>query len=186
MYIIASGDRYLLYDCLWQDSYPVIRRGLKELGISYEQICGLVVSHFHPDHGGCSEILRRHGVKMLVTAEQFSAISWLNDYFLQPKNDPTRQYLPLNTAELVPYSCAAATEFLHSQGIAAKVLPTPGHSEDSISLIVATTAMVGDLPPQETAAAFGGSVASSWQSLLDHGVKDYYHAHTGYNRLILC
>ena len=183
MYVIGSGERYILYDCLWQDSFPVIRSGLKALGISFSQIAGLLVSHFHPDHAGCCELLRQHGVPLLVIDEQIPHITWLNNFFRQRKNDPEGLYVPLSVDDCKPYSSAAASSFVQSCDIEGQVIVTPGHSADGISFIVGQTAFVGDLPTLDTAEAFGDEVMTSWSTILSTGVTEYYHAHAGYIKL---
>ena len=183
MYIIGSGGSFLLYDSLWQDSFPVIRGALKELAIPFANIAGLVVSHFHPDHAGCVEFLRRHGVELLITEEQLPHVAWLNTFFQQSKNDPHGKYVSVAVAELKPYTLAAATAFIQACGIDGRIIHTPGHSADGVSLVVGKTAFVGDLPPWEIAAAFASEVSTSWNDIIGLGVTEYYHAHAGHKQI---
>jgi glyoxylase-like metal-dependent hydrolase (beta-lactamase superfamily II) len=187
-----------MYDCLWHDSFPIIRRSLKERGISFGQIIALIVSHFHPDHAGSCELIRRHGVELLVMQEQVQSIPWLNDFYSQPKNDPAALYTPLCVADLKTYTIAAAEDYIRSRGFEGSIIHTLGHSEDGISLIVQRTAFVGDLPPFinglrsddigdtdgfDVRESYGSAVARSWKKIINRGVKEYYHAHAGYHKL---
>ena len=56
-------------------------------------------------------------------------------------------------------------------------MPTPGHSDHCVSLLLDNgAAFTGDLPPQ--AAAFDNPVAlASWKFLGEHGATRVYPAH---------
>ena len=177
MYVIAGGSKYVLFDCLWADSFPIIKSAFKEYGIALPQIAGMLVSHFHPDHAGAFELLRQHGVTPMVLEWQVPYIEWLNDFFAQPKNDPSKRYVPIDTKTLTSITPATAENILRSCGIDGKILRTPGHSEDGISLIAGNAAFVGDLPMLETADAYGGEIAESWREITVCNVTDIYYAH---------
>ena len=177
MYVIGNNDKYVLYDCLWHDSFSVIKSALKEHGIVFTQIMGLFISHFHPDHAGSFELLRQHGVAPIILDYQMPHIKWLNNFFAKPKNDPARQYIPIKTELIKPVTPDTAKETLRSCGIDGKILQTPGHSDDSISLIVGDSVFVGDLPRVETAVGFGGKAEASWCEISDYNISKIYYAH---------
>jgi len=177
MYIIGGGGKYILFDCLWQDSFPVIKSALKKHGIAFEQIAGLLVSHFHPDHAGAFELLRQHRVEPMVLEWQMPHIEWLNSFFEKPKNDPTGKYMPIDIKTLTGITSETAGDILRLCGIDGKILHTPGHSEGCITLIAGDVAFVGDLPRAETAESYGGEVAASWRKILESNVTDIYYAH---------
>lgn len=161
---------------LWQDSFPVIKTALKEYGIAFGQIDGVFVSHVHPDHAGTVELLRQHGITPNFFVCQISKINWLNDFFKQKKNDPGGHYVSLSADALTPIDFSQAREILTSCGIDGEFLPTPGHSDDSVSLIVGDKAFVGDLPPKDTADS-DTTVAASWRELTLRGVRNVHFAH---------
>ena len=177
MYIIGNDGRYVLYDCLWHDSAPIIKSALKEKEISFSQIELLFTSHFHPDHGGSFSFLQQNGVAPMVLDVQIPHIEWLNSFFSKQKNDPSNRFIPIGINAINPVNASQATDALRSCGIDGFVLHTPGHSEDSISLVIGDAAFVGDLPPYETAEGYAGSVAASWQSIIAKGAKQLYYAH---------
>jgi glyoxylase-like metal-dependent hydrolase (beta-lactamase superfamily II) len=183
MYVIGNGSRYVLFDCLWQDSFPVIKNTLKEFGIGFEQIAGLFVSHFHPDHAGAFQVLCQHGVMPMVLEWQMSHIEWLNRFFAQPKNDPIERYMPINIATLTPIKLDVARDTLRSCGIDGRILHTPGHSEDGISLIAGNAAFVGDLPRIENADGYGSKIMADWRKISACKVTEIYYAH-GQTRII--
>lgn len=84
IYLIGC-DRYILFDCGWQDSFPVIKAALRDYGIGFERMEGFFVSHFHPDHAGTAQLLCQHGVRPLILERQAPYIDWLNEFFLQKK-----------------------------------------------------------------------------------------------------
>jgi len=177
MYVIGNGTKYVLFDCLWQDSFPVIKRSLKELQISFPQIVGMFVSHFHPDHAGAFEYLRRHEVTPMVLELQMPYAERLNNFFLKTKNDPTKKHLPINVESLIAITPEKAGTVINSLGINGKIIHTPGHSEDSISLIAGNAAFVGDLQPPETADSLGDKTTTSWQEIMTNNISEIYYAH---------
>jgi len=177
MYVIGNGNEFILFDCLWQDSFPVIKRCLKELQISFSQIIGMFVSHFHPDHAGAFEYLRQHGIAPLVLERQMPYAEWLNNFFQKKKNDPDKKYLPINVESLIATTPQKTKTVINSLGFSGTIIYTPGHSEDSISLIAGSAAFVGDLQPLETADIQGDKVAKCWQEITSHNISEIYYAH---------
>jgi hypothetical protein len=169
MYLIGANGFYALFDCGWQDSFPAIKEALRERSVDFAQIKGAFASHFHPDHAGTLELLRRHGVRPLVLERQAPHIDWLNKFFAQKKNDPKGDYFPLDPGALTLYTPEEAQSFLEGLGIGAAVLYTPGHSDDSISLAVGAVAFVGDMQRYES--------AESWKALRECGARMAYPAH---------
>jgi len=174
-YLIGVGESFLLYDCGWQDSFPYIKAALRDNGVSFEQLLGVFVSHFHPDHAGTVELLRRHNVRPLILERQLPYIAWLNTFFTDLKNDPNGDYMPFDESSITPLTLKAAEDMLLSAGIEGKVVYTPGHSPDSISLILGDMAFVGDLPPYEDESA---ETKESWELIRDCGVTMVYPAHS--------
>jgi len=177
MYMVGNGDKYILFDCLWHDSFPIIKSFLKEHGIIFAQIAGIFVSHFHPDHAGTFEPLRQHGVMPMILEWQIPHIEWLNNFFSKVKNDPNGQYVPIDIKTLMPITPDRINEILRSCGIDGKILRTPGHSADGISLIVGDAVFVGDLPRFEAAAVYGGEVEANWREIFLYNITKIYYAH---------
>jgi len=178
IYLIGEKDGCFLYDCGWQDSFPIIKASLREYGVDFSQLIGVFVSHFHPDHAGSVELLRQHGVRPLILERQVPYIDWLNEFFKQKKNDPNGQFVPLDEKTITPISFSEASKILADYSIDGKILYTPGHSDDSISLVVGNAAFVGDLPPFETAGSYGKEeVLTSWNDICTCGATQIYPAH---------
>ena len=178
IYLIGEGGRFVLFDCGWQDSFPFIKAALRGYGVGFKQVCGVFVSHFHPDHAGSLELLHRHGVPPLILERQMPYIAWLNEFFTQKKNDARSCYVPIEITAISPITPDGARNHLSDYGIDGKILYSPGHSDDSITLIAGETAFIGDLPPYETAENYGSSlITECWRDITACGVKRIYPAH---------
>jgi len=180
MFLIGANDRYILFDCGWQDSFPFIKASLKEFGVTFENIEAVFVSHFHPDHAGTVELLRQHGVNPMILEKQTPYIDWLNDYFKQQKNDPAGKFIPLDKEHITPISVGEANDFLKSVGIDGEIIYTPGHTPDSISLVVGDFAFVGDLQPFEDEC--NTETAESMKKVKATGTKIIAYAHAPLKR----
>jgi glyoxylase-like metal-dependent hydrolase (beta-lactamase superfamily II) len=92
---------------------------------------------------------------------------------------PKDNFLDIRLDDNTVISFAESRAFLEKIGIAGEILPTPGHSADSISLLLDDgSVFTGDLThpgfvTEETAEA----VYASWQLLRDRGAKTVYGGH---------
>jgi endoribonuclease LACTB2 len=71
-------------------------------------------------------------------------------------------------------------DLLAGIGIAGEILATPGHSADSVSVLLDDgKVFTGDLPPfmPDWDDEQGRSIKSSWKLLRDHGAKTIFPAH---------
>jgi glyoxylase-like metal-dependent hydrolase (beta-lactamase superfamily II) len=79
----------------------------------------------------------------------------------------------------VTISFAQSRALLEQIGIRGEILSTPGHSDDSVSVLLDDgSVFTGDLTPLEGAwGAAGEVVKSSWRMLQERGGKMIYPAH---------
>ena len=139
-YYIKGKNGGLLVDTDWSGTLQAFYRKIKELNI--EKIDYLLITHYHPDHIGIAQDIIDMGTKLLLVDVQKDYIH-SSDTILQ--KDKNIQFKPINT-EPVIISCEQSREFLNDLGIDGEIIYTPGHSEDSISLILDNgSAFVGDL-----------------------------------------
>jgi glyoxylase-like metal-dependent hydrolase (beta-lactamase superfamily II) len=88
------------------------------------------------------------------------------------------RFVPLDAKTITPISFSEAAKILADYSIDGKILYTPGHSDDSISLVAGNVAFVGDLPPFETAEGYGKEeVLTSWNDIRICGATQSYPAH---------
>ena len=72
---------------------------------------------------------------------------------------------------------AQSRQLLADIGLTGEILPTPGHSDHCVSLLLDDgSVFTGDLPPEQF--AFDNPVAlASWQQLRERGAARVYPAH---------
>jgi glyoxylase-like metal-dependent hydrolase (beta-lactamase superfamily II) len=70
--------------------------------------------------------------------------------------------------------------FLAGLGVHGEILSTPGHTDDSVTLILDEgVALTGDLAPLFTLAEDDATSRLSWQRIREHGVTKIFPAHGG-------
>jgi len=166
----------LLVDTDWAGTLPRFFRKLKESNIPLESIRYLMITHYHPDHMGIASDLMNLGVKLVVFDAQLPHIHFSDGIYAKEKNCA---FKPIDESSEIVLTCAESREFLAKLGISGEVIHTPGHSEDSVSLILDDgTAIVGDLPPYSALEAIDDDkVQNSYKNILSHGVSRLDYAH---------
>lgn len=165
-----------MFDCDCAGNFPKLGKALKAEGISLGEVNHLIISHFHPDHAGLAQDLKEMGVILLVLEEQRDFLhvqdaiyAKSNDHFFKPIQEKDNRYL----------KCAESRAFLAELGLQGEVLHTPGHSEDSVSLILDGEALFhGDLPPFAQAEAYNNpKISKSWAAILEKQPAFAYAGH---------
>lgn len=142
-YLIESKSGKLLVDCGWPGTLPKFSAGLKRKGISLSEIKYLLVTHFHPDHAGLTQELKDQGIKFLLLEPQVDFIPQLTEFFKRK----TYPYIEIEQNDNLILKLEESREFLAGIGLNGEILHTPGHSDDSITLIIDEGfAFTGDLP----------------------------------------
>ena len=163
-------------DTDWAGTLPSLFRKLKESNITTESIRYLMITHYHPDHMGIAAELMDLGVKLVIFDVQLPYVHFSDSIYAKEKN---RAFKPIDESKALMMTCAASREFLVKLGIWGEVIHTPGHSEDSVSLILDDgTAIVGDLPPYSALAAIDDEkIQNSYKNILSHGVSRLHYGH---------
>ena len=173
-YYIKGKKGSVLIDTDWAGTLQLFYRKIKELGI--KTIDYLLITHYHPDHMGIAQdIVDNMGTKLIVMDVQKDYIHWSDKIFAK---DNRINFTPINT-EPVIISCKESRKFLQNLGIDGEILHTPGHSDDSISLVLDDgVAFVGDLYNLNSAAALNDEkVDNSWKNLLSHNISKVCYGH---------
>jgi len=175
-YIIGVNDAWLMFDAGWPSSFPTFKNIMRDNGISPCSIRYLIVSHFHPDHAGIVQIMKEHGAALLLHECQIGAVSQINGFF---QKHPDNAYRPLASEDNRVVTTSESRELLQKIGLYGEIIHTPGHSEDSVSLILdGEYAFTGDLPPLENAEGLNNpSISESWRRILYYSIKTVYPAH---------
>ncbi|HJR82179.1 MAG TPA: MBL fold metallo-hydrolase [Anaerolineales bacterium] len=141
-YLIESKNGKLLVDCGWPGTLPKFSAALKRKGISFKEITYLIVTHFHPDHAGLAQELKNHGIRLILPEIQIDFIPQLTEFF----KTKTYPYVEIKQNDNRVLKLGESRKFLASIGLDGELLHTPGHSDDSITLILDEGfAFTGDL-----------------------------------------
>jgi len=173
-WVISAGRSRLLVDIGWPGSMGTMRAALQQMDVPLAEIRYALATHYHIDHAGLGEEFKRAGVPLLVMDLQVDAIPRMKTWI-----KPQDGYLEITAAGNVVISCAASRSLLSRIGIAGEILPTPGHSDDSVSLLLDNgAAFTGDLT-HLARVAYEDSVvvAASWRLLRERGATHIYPGH---------
>lgn len=172
-YVLADSAPKLLIDVGWSGTLPKLQHQCKRMGIQLTQIKHLLVTHYHPDHAGLAQELKQLGVKLIVIEPQLPAIPLLRSHM-----KPEHKYLDIDLSDNIVIALADSRAFLATLGIAGAILSTPGHSDDSITLILDDgAAFTGDLTNPALILDPSGESASSWQRIRAAGGKRSHPGH---------
>jgi glyoxylase-like metal-dependent hydrolase (beta-lactamase superfamily II) len=133
-----------------------------------------LASHYHIDHAGLAQELKQAGVSLLVLDVQLPAIPAMAQW-----TKPQDHYVDISPEGSVVISEAESRPLLAEIGIGGEIVHTPGHSDDSVSLLLDDGAVfTGDLtPPMGVWENDAAVVLKSWRRLYERGARRVYPAH---------
>lgn len=181
-YVICGSRGSVLFDTDWAGTYFKFRRALKGAGVPLRSLSYLLISHYHPDHMGIAQEISSAGVPLLVMDVQKAYLHAADPVFA--KEQPVR-FCPILDSEVITISCGQSRDLLAAVGIDGEVMYTPGHSDDSVSLVLDDgAAFVGDLCPLFTVPAYGDrTLENSWNQLLRRGTDRIFYGHANPQRI---
>jgi glyoxylase-like metal-dependent hydrolase (beta-lactamase superfamily II) len=172
-YVIETDQAKLLIDIGWPGTLPKLLHVLKRIGIPFSEITHLLVTHYHPDHAGLTQELKQKGVKLIVLENQTAAIPTLKQYI-----KPEYNYVDITLGDNINVQTAESRAFLQSLGVEGEIIATPGHSDDSVALILDTgIAFTGDLPPASIAEYIAPAAKTSWEQIRARNARVAYPGH---------
>lgn len=206
-YLLKAREEYLMVDCGREGDERRLLRKLRLLGIPLSSIRWLLLTHHHSDHCGLLHylisanpdiriIMSRKCADYLGTGshyhsanETYANIALQKAFSLYSKmggalSDTFIPYLK-REGDFILYDESAALP--DPVGISGSLLQTPGHTEDSISLVTDGNAFVGDAArnmlnflgsPYEPIILYNLNICfDSWRKLLSTGVMRIHPAH---------
>jgi glyoxylase-like metal-dependent hydrolase (beta-lactamase superfamily II) len=201
VYLLPGTTGYLLIDAGPRSYAEFFLRSIRRYGISPRQIRLILVTHVHFDHvGSLQAIEEKCGAPVLVHHAEAGLLRQ-GKVVLPPGTQPLTQRLiqfanrhPRLVKRLfrfdpvTPDRVITASLDLIPFGFDARVLPTPGHTAGSLTVVTASgQAFVGDLAVNYLPGGrgpfwppFGESrrlIRDSWQTLRNQGVTTIYPAH---------
>lgn len=193
-YLIQTATGWILVDAGTRSQAKSFLRRLGKLGIQPSDIKLIIITHAHFDHVGslasikslcnCPVLAHPLEARLIETGEVVippgtnalgKLVSWLGRHNIRSLRFPkTRvEFTTDQELDLTPY------------GVAAKVVPTPGHTPGSLSVLLEDgQAIVGDLAmsygPGSNFPIFAEQpekITASWDLLIKQGASIFYPAH---------
>jgi len=205
-FLLPCKGGYLLIDAGWNGKLDRFKKELNSFNIGLKQIKYIFLTHHHHDHSALVQdlkdltnaklIVHKEQVDFLTKGEtdykqikQFNWLLWLLDRILRPFIKYNYKPIKIEQTDFIIDS-----EFddltLRGIGVNGKIVTTPGHSKDSISILLDSgDAYVGDLAmnimgliskaPLPIEAENYQQVNDSMKKLISLGAKDIYPSHGG-------
>jgi len=174
-YLIDTGQGLLMVDTGWAGSLPALKSQLKRVGIGLDQIRYVMMTHHHPDHAGLTQEIKDASQARLVILEV--QIPFLENLKAFQAEKSVYRAIRIDASDLVLRGSNRAD--LYGVGIQGEIIETPGHSDDSVSLVLDSgLAFIGDLQlPDRVRDEARQLTLVSWKKLLTLGAKTFYPGH---------
>lgn len=204
-FLLECNTGYLLIDTGFPGEYKSFLKELAKMNIMISDIKYLLLTHYHDDHAGfAKELLEGSNAKLIVHKNAVSFLEkgerleykgkFLNlcvEFLLKTHatlSKRPQKYLPFKIKKDDYILDGDDSNLLQKIGLNGKILYTPGHSWDSISVILSDgSAIVGDAAMnflnicrckhRPIYAEDYNEVYKSWQKLLKEGAKVIYPSH---------
>jgi ribonuclease/clavin/mitogillin len=173
-WVVSAGTSRLLVDLGWPGTMGLMLANLRRMGVPLDEIRYGLATHYHIDHAGLAQELKQAGVPLLVLDVQVSAIPVMKRW-----TKPHDNYVDITTHNNVVISFPESRALLEQIGIPGEILHTPGHSDDSVSLLLDDgSTFTGDLThPALAGDDYADAVSASWRLLRERGAVRVYPAH---------
>ncbi len=201
-YLLKSPEGYLLIDTSFPSCFQLFLKELKKINVDLSEIKYLLLTHSHDDHAGfaaelkektnCKIIVHRNSTDSLrkgciinlgrfLNRRAHIAMSFFN--WVKRRNF---EYPPviLNDEDIIVGG--NHEDLLKTIGIDGRIIYTPGHADDCISVMLANgDAFVGDacmnflnfLHYRPIVQYDSDLVFESWRKIIKNGSRTIYPAH---------
>jgi len=202
-YLLRCSEGYLLIDTAYPQDYEKFVKSLAKIGVDPSAIRYLLLTHHHDDHAGfAARLVERTGCRVIVHRDAILPLSrGISEETMEPVNRCTKivlslfemihkefEYPPLVITDRDIVLSGDESDLLKGLGIDGRILHTPGHSSDSISVVLSDgSAFVGDaamnflhfchIRYRPIYVEDRDLVFESWHKLTEHGAKRIYPAH---------
>jgi glyoxylase-like metal-dependent hydrolase (beta-lactamase superfamily II) len=194
-YVVPAEDGIALVDTGYPGSEDTIIAALAEHGLRPSDIRVIVITHGHADHiGGLAALAQRSGAPVLAHEAEAHVLASGDPPAVKGLTTLGRLAAAAATPYLrrmrvTPYAEAlgiAKERSLADLGVEGMLIPTPGHTPGSLSLVMdGGDAFVGDLcsrllPFGSPLPPFGSdreTIAAGWRRVLTAGARTIYPGH---------
>jgi len=173
-WVVSAGRQRLLVDLGWWGLFSALSANLDRADIPLREITHGVATHYHGDHAGAAQDLKNAGMRLIVAEEQVAAISLMKRHAKE-----SDRYTEITPDGNLVVSCADSRALLAKLGINGQFVHTPGHSDDSITVLLDSgEAFTGDLAwPMLATEETMEQVMASWERLRALGARTVYAGH---------
>ena len=149
-------NKKLMIDTDWAGTLNKLFSCLGNKDIILKEVEYLIITHYHPDHMGIAQELVDLGLKLIVLDVQRNFIHFSDTIFSKEKRS---LFKPIVEEQLYYLSCSESRALMKKIGIEGEIIHTPGHSADSVSIILDNeAAIVGDLYPLELVKGYNDKI----------------------------
>lgn len=173
-WVVSAGRSRFLVDLGWMGMFGALAANLERMDIPLHEVTHGYATHYHGDHAGAAQDLKRAGMQLVVFDVQQSSIAPMAQWM-----KPADRYTPITLDDNLVLPLSEGRALLATLGIDGEFVHTPGHSDDSVSLLLDDgSAFTGDL----TWPGFAGeaelvTVTRSWDRLRALGASRVYAGH---------
>ena len=196
-------DGWVMIDTGYENSYASVLRKLQKMQIRPEDVRYLFLTHAHDDHAGfLEEWMTRHSETQVIAHEKAIAglrkgqnsfeggcstlMAFLFCQLMALLGNGDHRYPKLSEEHLGKIITLNAENLAQvERKLNGKILFTPGHTEDSVSLLMDGNLFCGDaamdgIPSSHKITIWVGDKTDferSWDEMLGSGAKKIYPAH---------
>jgi glyoxylase-like metal-dependent hydrolase (beta-lactamase superfamily II) len=174
-WVVGGTLGRLLVDLGWPGRVGALVAALDRKGIRVADVPYGVATHYHMDHAGAAQDLKALGMRLVVLDVQDPHVDRMAGDM-----KPEDRYTRITRHDNVALTCDASRAWLaRTLGIAGELVHTPGHSDDSVSLVLDDGAVfTGDLTwPGFAREEELATVEASWARLRALGARTVHAGH---------
>ena len=132
-YLINGTDGSVLFDTGWAGTMSAFCHAMGEAGEAVQDIKFILISHYHPDHMGIAQEIADMGPVICAADCQRNFIHSSDKVLLRDKRC---NFTPIKDEDVRFYRLNESRALLKEAGVDGSIYATPGHSDDSISLML--------------------------------------------------